>query len=117
MCQAAALLFSIALFDLHVLRRVHRLLHVPKFYKAYHIVHHQYDPPFRCTHAVHSHCKSHFPLRWAGVLNGCSLAGEIQHPVEFAFNIIVPLMAGPILMAAISGVHSKRFTLVTAVSF
>jgi hypothetical protein len=36
-----------------------------------------------------------------------SLAGEIQHPVEFVFNIIVPLMAGPVLMACISGVHSK----------
>jgi hypothetical protein len=40
-----------------------------------------------------------------------SLAGEIQHPVEFAFNIILPLMAGPVIMACVSGVHSMLLLL------
>ena len=63
-------------------RRVHRLLHTPKLYNAYHYIHHKYDPPF-------------------------SLAGEIQHPVEFFFNIIIPLMAGPVLVALTSGIHGE----------
>lgn len=38
-----------------------------------------------------------------------SLTGEIAHPVEFMFNFLVPLMAGPFLLAWTQGVHVVTF--------
>ena len=50
--------------DSPIFCRVHRLLHTPTLYNKVHYIHHAYDPPF-------------------------ALAGELQHPVEFLFNILV----------------------------
>lgn len=61
-------------------RRVHYAMHSPRLYRKYHYIHHAYDPPF-------------------------SLSGEIQHPVEFFFNILLPLMSGPLLFAPLTGTH------------
>lgn len=38
-----------------------------------------------------------------------SLTSEISHPVEFIFNILLPLVAGPFLMAYNQGVHIATF--------
>ena len=62
------------------------MLHTPKLYNSIHHIHHKYDPPF-------------------------ALAGELQHPVEFLFNILVPLMLGPILSAVTTGVHGTSCVL------
>eukprot|EP01112_Ceratiomyxa_fruticulosa_P016231 TRINITY_DN486_c0_g2_i4.p1 TRINITY_DN486_c0_g2~~TRINITY_DN486_c0_g2_i4.p1 ORF type:complete len:291 (-),score=38.18 TRINITY_DN486_c0_g2_i4:144-938(-) len=63
---------------------VHRLMHKPSWYKAYHYKHHEYTAPF-------------------------SLTGEVAHPVEFLFNFLIPMMLGPLLMAYIQGVHVLTF--------
>lgn len=57
---------------------VHWTLHNPRLFVRFHYLHHRYDPPF-------------------------SLSGEIMHPVEFLCNVLVPLMAGPVLFAAFGG--------------
>jgi len=59
---------------------IHRLLHVPYLYNRVHYLHHEYTAPF-------------------------SLVGEIAHPIEFLFNFLLPLMAGPFLMGKLQGVH------------
>ncbi len=51
-------------------------MHTPKMYNSVHFIHHQYCPPF-------------------------SLAGELQHPIEFVVNILLPLMAGPVRAATL----------------
>lgn len=61
---------------------VHRWMHTPWAYKTIHVQHHLYDPPF-------------------------SLSGELMHPAEFLFNVLVPLMLGPFLVAWYSGLHGK----------
>lgn len=63
---------------------VHRWLHTPWAYAKIHKVHHEYTAPI-------------------------SLTGEIAHPAEFFFNFLVPLMAGPFLIALISGLHIATF--------
>lgn len=63
---------------------VHRALHHPRLYRAIHRVHHQHIDTF-------------------------SLAGEVAHPLEFLFNFLVPMMAGPVLCAAHSRTHLLSF--------
>ena len=37
------------------------------------------------------------------------MTGEVSHPLEFLFNILIPLAAGPLLMAYLEGVHILLF--------
>ncbi|KNC46738.1 C-4 methylsterol oxidase [Thecamonas trahens ATCC 50062] len=64
---------------------VHYALHVPRLYKAIHRKHHEHVVTF-------------------------SLTGEVSHPLEFLANILVPLMAGPVLLVlAYRKVHLVEF--------
>jgi hypothetical protein len=59
-----------------------------------------------CGGCVRGEC-----LSWVSVVGRYdppfALAGELQHPVEFLFNILVPLMAGPVITALTTGVHGS----------
>jgi sterol desaturase/sphingolipid hydroxylase (fatty acid hydroxylase superfamily) len=64
---------------------VHRILHTPALYKRIHHKHHQFLAPY-------------------------SLAGEVAHPVEFLFNFLLPLVAGPLLLPLLGHpVHIASF--------
>jgi len=59
---------------------VHRYMHTPWAFKKFHYKHHEYTVPF-------------------------SLTGEINHPVEFMCNILIPMMTGPFLCGYFQGFH------------
>eukprot|EP01116_Phalansterium_solitarium_P006684 TRINITY_DN1902_c0_g1_i1.p1 TRINITY_DN1902_c0_g1~~TRINITY_DN1902_c0_g1_i1.p1 ORF type:complete len:307 (+),score=34.13 TRINITY_DN1902_c0_g1_i1:1275-2195(+) len=63
---------------------VHRWMHTEWAFKKFHYHHHKYLAPF-------------------------SLVGEIAHPVEFLFNFLLPIMAGPLLLGYLQGIHITTF--------
>jgi len=42
-------------------------------------------------------------------LSPFSLVGEIAHPIEFIFNFLLPIMAGPLLIGYFQGLHIGVF--------
>lgn len=63
---------------------IHRLMHIPYFFKNFHYKHHSYFYPY-------------------------SLAGGEAHPVEFVFNFTLPIVLPPVLAGLTYGTHILTF--------
>jgi sterol desaturase/sphingolipid hydroxylase (fatty acid hydroxylase superfamily) len=63
---------------------VHRLLHHPYLYGKIHARHHEFTETF-------------------------SLNASYSHPIEFLFNVLLPLMSGPFLFGYFIGLHISIF--------